>query len=191
MEKYGLPDKFLFYPAQFWLHKNHKGLVDALHLLKKERGIEVPVVFVGSKKNAHKELSRRISELGLSKQVFYLGYVPDEEMVGLYRSAFALVMPTFFGPTNIPQLEAFLLGCPVITSRLPGIDEQVGDAAILIDPYSAGSIAEGISRIWENETLREELVLKGYRRSMLWPQEDFNVAFRKILDNAFSSLKGA
>lgn len=182
-EKYNLPGKYIFYPAQFWKHKNHGRLIEALHLIKKQKGIEIPVVFVGSKKNAYKEFNAKVLELGLSKQVYELGYVSNEEMVGLYTSARALVMPTFFGPTNIPQLEAFLLGCPVVTSNIGGIHEQVGDAAILVDPYSIESIAEGIERIWDNEELRQELIRKGYARSSSWTQEDFNRSFRAILVN--------
>jgi hypothetical protein len=67
----------------------------------------------------------------------------------------------------------------------------VGDAAILVDPYSSESIAEGIERIWSNATLREELIQKGYRRSMSWTQEDFNETFRKIIETSLSSLKRA
>ena len=54
-------------------------------------------------------------------------------MISFYKYAVALVMPTFFGPTNIPPLEAFALGCPVITSNIYGIPEQVGDAALLVN----------------------------------------------------------
>jgi len=49
------------------------------------------------------------SQLALESEILYLGYVPDEDRSGLYAGAAALVMPTFFGPTNIPVLEAWLL----------------------------------------------------------------------------------
>jgi glycosyltransferase involved in cell wall biosynthesis len=58
------------------------------------------------------------------------------------------VMPTFFGPTNIPVLEAWAFGCPVLTSDIRGIREQVGDAALLADPTSVEAIADGIHQLW-------------------------------------------
>ena len=76
-------------------------------------------------------------ELKVDRQIRHLGYVPANDMAALYANAEALVMPTFFGPTNIPILEAWGLGCPVITSDIRALREQAGDAALLADPNSA------------------------------------------------------
>jgi glycosyltransferase involved in cell wall biosynthesis len=73
-------------------------------------------------------------------------------------------MPTFFGPTAIPPVEAWSLGCPVITSDIRGIREQMGDAALLVDPRSVESIAAGIVRVWKEQALRKELVARGRER---------------------------
>ena len=188
IKKYSLPERYIFYPAQFWHHKNHLRLIDALALIKMEKGVEIPIVLVGAKKNAYKDTMKRIAELGMEGQVVYLGYVSDEDMVGLYKTAQALVMPTFFGPSNIPQLEAFLLGCPVITSDVPGIYEQVGDAAILVSPSSVRSIAEAIERIWSDERLRQDLIQKGYKRIASWTPEHFSKTFQKIFAETLQKL---
>ncbi len=180
VKKYGLPVRYVFYPAQFWTHKNHVKLIEALALIKNGKGIEIPIVLVGTKRNAYHKTMKRVAELGIDKQIIYLGYVSDEDMVGLYQKAQALVMPTFFGPSNIPQLEAFLFGCPVITSDVPGIDEQVGDAAILVNPGSVESIADAIERIWNNEELRQDLIRKGHERIASWTPEHFFMAFQTI-----------
>ena len=73
----------------------------------------------------------------------------------------ALVMPTFFGPTNIPILEAWAFGCPVLTSDIRGIREQVGDAAVLVNPRSVEAIADGIYRLWTDENLGRMLGERG------------------------------
>jgi len=189
MNKYGLPERYIFYPAQFWMHKNHIRLIEAIALIKREKGFDIPVVLVGSKKNAFKKTMKRVGELGLSKQIIYLGYVTDEDMVGLYKNAQALVMPTFFGPSNIPQLEAFLLGCPVVTSDVPGIYEQVGDAAILVDPASTQAIAAGIVAIWTDKKLRRELIQKGHERIRSWTPEQFTLSFQGMLAKLFHDLQ--
>jgi len=64
-----------------------------------------------------------------------LGFVPIEDMRGLYEGSLAIVMPTYFGPTNIPPLEAWTLEKPLIYST--HLAEQAGDAALLIDPNNA------------------------------------------------------
>jgi glycosyltransferase involved in cell wall biosynthesis len=102
--RYKLPKKFFFYPAQFYLHKNHAALIDAIARLEPGHP-DVRLVLVGTKeRNAFAEVQAQVKRLGLEKNVQFLGYVPDEDMPALYRAARALVMPTYFGPTNIPQL---------------------------------------------------------------------------------------
>lgn len=180
-EKYTAPDvfgKYIFYPAQFWRHKNHKNLLLAISALK-EKGLEVNLVLCGSGKNAYDEVMRIIREKGLEKQVQILGYVTNEEMVALYQYARALVMPTYGGPTNIPQLEAFVLGCPVATSRIFGIPAQVGDAALLFDPGNVEEIAECIERLWLDDGLCADLTEKGYRKAREWGEE----SYKEMLEN--------
>src|SRR5262245_1826794 len=166
---YDLPDRYLFYPAQFWPHKNHFRLVQALGILRQEYRWEVPIVFCGShegevRERMFKEVIALSANLGLGQCVRFLGYVPDRDMSGLYAGAGALVMPTFFGPTNIPVLEAWRFGCPVLTSDIRGIREQAGDAAVLVDPRSIESIAEGIHRLWTDQSLRSRLSTLGQRQ---------------------------
>ncbi len=188
LNKFSLPRKYLFYPAQFWMHKNHVRLIEALDRIKRQTGIEIPLVLTGSKKNAFRRTMSRVEELGLSRQIIYLGYVSEEDMVGLYKNAQALVMPTFFGPSNIPQLEAFLLGCPVVTSDIPGIGQQVGDAAVLVDPASVESIADGIVKIWSDEGLRQSLIQKGRERVNRWTPEQFSTSVQEILADVVHKL---
>jgi glycosyltransferase involved in cell wall biosynthesis len=181
VENYHLPEKFIFYPAQFWLHKNHARLITALAKVKKKHP-DILLVLVGSKKNAHEDVEDRIKSLGLSYQVRILGYVPNNHMPEFYRRARAMVMPTFFGPTNIPPLEAFALGCPVAVSNIYGIPEQVGDAALLFDPNSVDEIADCIERLWQDDALCASLISKGYARSVLWGQQKFSHVLHGIVE---------
>jgi glycosyltransferase involved in cell wall biosynthesis len=181
---YSLPDRFLFYPAQFWKHKNHLGLVQAIKLVK-EQHPEIHLILAGGKKSGWAEVEKEIDRLGLGSNITALGYVDDETIVALYRKAVALVMPTFFGPTNIPPLEAFAYGCPVVISNAYGMPEQVGDAAILIDPNSIKSIAEGIMKIWNDPVVAEELTKRGRVRARDSSLEEFARRFQKNVEVAF------
>jgi len=176
-----LPAKYIFYPAQFWEHKNHKRLISAMAGLKKELP-DLKLVLAGAKKNAYDSVVKLVHDLDLTDDVYFLGYVPDEEMPELYRRARALVMPTFYGPTNIPPLEAFVTGCPVAISGIYGMPEQVGDAALLFDPESIDELAECIRRLWVDDELCAELVARGRRRAGAWNRDQFNERLRMIVD---------
>ena len=186
---YRLPERYLFYPAQFWPHKNHARIVQALGLLKQEQGLKIPMVFCGSyteeiRERVFHEVMSLSSQLGLEKEIHYLGYVPDEDMSGIYAEAVALVMPTFFGPTNIPILEAWAFGCPVLTSGIRGIREQVQEAAILVDPRSVEAIADGIYRLWTDENLTCTLAELGRQRLTNYTPDDYRRRLVAILEEA-------
>jgi len=186
---YQLPERYLFYPAQFWPHKNHLRIVEALGRLNKERHLNASIVFCGSHTGPIRErIFRDVMALAvqwdLEKHVRCLGYVPDEHMSGLYAEAVALVMPTFFGPTNIPVLEAWSFGCPVITSDIRGIREQAQDAAILVDPRSAEAIAAGIYRCWMGEASVRAAVESGRRRLASYTPDHYRRRWVDILEEA-------
>src|SRR6202008_1593978 len=110
LRKYELRKNYLFYPAQVWSHKNHVNLLLAAAALKREHQIDLPVVFVGSNKGNEEYGRQFAAQLQPSMEVAFLGFVPLEDLVALYRGAFALAYVTFFGPENLPPLEAFALG---------------------------------------------------------------------------------
>lgn len=187
--RYALPDRYFFYPAQFWPHKNHRRVVQALGLIKRQHGLETPIVFTGSasgelRTQTHAEMLHEAERLGVRGQVFDLGYVADDELAGLYRAAAALVMPTFFGPTNIPILEAWVQGCAVLTSDIRGVRDQAGDAALLVDPRSVEALAEGMRRLWTEDGLRRDLVERGTRRIGRYTADDYRARLADILGEA-------
>ncbi len=180
--KYSLPEKYFFYPAQFYRHKNHSNLIIALARLCVSHP-DVRLVLVGAKeRNAYDEVRSQVNELGLGENVLFPGYVDDREMAAFYGRARALVMPTYFGPTNIPQLEAFALGCPVATSRIYGIPEQVGDSALLFDPGSVDEIFTCMTRLWTDDSLCATLAERGRTHAARWGPPQFQQRFREIVE---------
>ena len=180
--KYGINDSFIFYPAQFWPHKNHANLLLALQLLNANSDDPLELVLTGSDQGNLHYVKETVQRLGLVQQVHILGFVSREDLVGLYRQAVALVFPSFFGPDNLPPLEAFATGCPVAAARVPGADEQLGDAAILFDPADPTEIAEAIRRIRDNEPLRAELIRRGRERVAARTAKDYVERICNILD---------
>jgi|KBSSwiStaDraftv2_1062776.scaffolds.fasta_scaffold320679_1 glycosyltransferase involved in cell wall biosynthesis len=165
LKKYELRKNYLFYPAQFWSHKNHVNLLLAAAELKNKHGIDLPVVFVGSDKGNADYVRSFAAQLKPAIDVSFLGFVPVEDLVALYRGAFALAYVTFFGPENLPTLEAFALGCPVVASDVAGAREQLGDAALLVDPKDPPSIANAIKALHDDPNLRQTMIEKGRARA--------------------------
>jgi len=181
-ERYRLPEKFFFYPAQLYRHKNHRALIEAIALMK-DAHPDVRLVLVGATdRNGYDEMRALVAAKGLSERVQFVGYVPDADMPAFYRRARALVMPTFFGPTNIPPLEAFVVGCPVATSGIYGVPDQLGNAALLFDPHSVDEIHDCLIRLWTDDALCAELSERGREHSRRWGPPQFAARFREIVE---------
>jgi glycosyltransferase involved in cell wall biosynthesis len=146
LRTYNLAEGYLFYPAQFWAHKNHIRVLQALIALE-ERGQHPNVVFAGGDKGNLRHVEQFVAKHGLQAQVRFLGFVPAEDVRGLYEASAAVVMPTYFGPTNVPPLEAWALGKPLVYSTVGA--EQAGDAALLVDPDDAEQLASAIEQALE------------------------------------------
>lgn len=178
-----VPEKYILYPAQFWKHKNHVRLIKAIGELK-EQGLEINLVLTGSGKNAGEEIEEAIKEYGLEENVTNLGYISNEELVCLYKSARAMIFPSFGGPTNIPPLEAMALGCPVAVSNNFAMPEQIGDAGLTFNPESLSDIKDTIRRLWTDDDLCRKLSDSGKVQSKIWTVTEFahemgNILFAK------------
>ncbi len=117
IKKYNIPEKFYLYPAQFWEHKNHLVILKAIKNFKLKKK-DINFVFCGRDQGYLANIQNRINEYGIEKNITILDYVDDSELFLLYKSCEAMVMPSYFGPTNIPPVEAWSLGVPVLYSSL-------------------------------------------------------------------------
>jgi len=180
-EKIHLPQKYLFYPAQFWEHKNHMGLIEAVFDVKQICS-DVQLVLVGSVKNGYKKVLKGVRDLSLEKNVTFLGYVEEAYLPEIYRRAKAMIYPTFHGPSGIPPLEAMATGCPVAVSNIYALPEQCGDAALYFDPRSRADMAEVIRKLWLDNELCQRLRKFGLSRSKDFSEESMNLELRGILE---------
>lgn len=145
--RHGLADRYIFYPAQFWPHKNHRYIIAALRAMRQRHGWAPQAVFCGSDKGALAPVLEYARLAGVGELVKYCGFVAAEDLPYLYGGAMALVMPTYFGPNNIPPLEALSLGTPVCYSDFPSFREHMGDAVTYVDLENPASLADALQRI--------------------------------------------
>ena len=160
LKKYGIDPGYLFYPAQFWSHKNHATILLAMRLLR-DQGEKHTLVLCGSDPGARAAFEALVAQHGLGDSVCMLGFVPSAELGALYRGANALVMATYFGPTNLPPLEAWAVGTPVIYPE--AFKAQAGDAAVLFDYDDPASLAQAITKVGSAD-VRARLALAGKQR---------------------------
>lgn len=185
-QRFDLDSGYLLYPAQFWAHKNHINLLEALGLLRGE-GLSLQAVFTGADYGYKPQVVKAIERLGLQDQVWDLGFVTNDELLGLYKNALALTYVSFFGPENLPPLEAFALGCPVIAARVSGAEEQLGEAAVLVNPAEPTEIAAAIRRVHDDAASRRNLQIAGQKRAASWTSNDFVRGVFQILDEVAES----
>ena len=166
--KYRLQKPFVFYPAATWPHKNHQRLLAAVRLLKDYYGFDGQLVLSGISMQGNDEVLAEIGRLGLHNDVTVLGYLPYEDLPGLYNLARLMVFPSLFEGFGLPLLEAMACGCPVACSNVTSIPEVVGDSAVLLNPCSVEDMAEKIWSLWCDKELRRELFVKGLERAKLF-----------------------
>ena len=164
--RYNLPEFFMFYPAQTWPHKNHLRLLHAMRELKTNRGLEVHLVSSGHQNEHFAAIQSQVLEMELENQVRFLGLIPGEDVLTLYRTSRLTVIPTLFeGGAGIPVQEALALGSPLVAAASCGIPDYVGDAALLFDPLNVAEMAHAIEQLWTSEELRRELSDRGRARA--------------------------
>lgn len=148
-------DEFFIYPAKYWPHKNHYNLLLAFQKFTSYFP-NVKLVFTGANQNNIDYINHVIQDLSLENNIIQLGVVSLQQLKWLYKNAVSLVMPTFLGPTNMPLVEAYYLGCKVICSRLDGHIEQLGEAARYFDPLDPEEIFAQMKKIHEESTTGQQ-----------------------------------
>jgi glycosyltransferase involved in cell wall biosynthesis len=175
-----LPEKFLFYPAQFWVHKNHLRLIEAFAEALTQMP-DLKLVLTGKKRDEYETVMAAVGRLGLGDQVVHLGYVAQEDLQAIYQLATALVMPSLFESVSIPIYEAFQTGTPVAASGILAMPEQVGDAGVLFDPTSVASISQAILQIAGDAEAARLLGQKGKQRMQAMTSERYGAQLQDML----------
>lgn len=157
-----LPAEYVYLPAVYWPHKNHETVLRALAVLKGRDWRELHLVCSGGDGPERARVERLAAELGVADRVRLLGRVADGQVAELYRRSRGLVFPTLFEGFGIPVLEALALGVPVLTARGGAAEEVAGGCAVLVDPRSVESVADGMEELLRNGA---RLVEAGRRRA--------------------------
>ncbi|HEX8991549.1 MAG TPA: glycosyltransferase family 1 protein [Anaerolineales bacterium] len=163
--KYGLGRQYILFVGSLDPRKNLERLLQSLMLLSDIPNIEL--VIAGSWSNIFRPVSMNRSK----RRTRLLGYVPDEDLPGLYSGATLFIMPSMYEGFGLSVLEAMACGTPVISSHAGALPEVVGDAAMQIDPTSVEGMAEAMRTVLLQDSVRDELRRKGLERACLFSWE--------------------
>ncbi len=153
-QKYGLPADFILTLSSIEPRKNLERVVEAwLQLDKREKP---PLVIAGAVGAQRVYGSRSAESLRRHENIKLLGYVPQEDLAGLYTSATVFVYASLLEGFGFPPLEAMACGTSVVTSCTSGMRETSEGEAFMVEPTSVDSIAEGIVRAYRADRTAAE-----------------------------------
>lgn len=165
LQRYHLPAHFFLFVGTLQPRKNIVRVIDAYRSLPQGIKNEVPLVIIGRAGWHCDDVVDALNAAKYGPSVFWLGHVPNGDLMVLLKAASALVFPSLHEGFGLPVLEAFAAGTPVITSNGTSLPEVAGDAALLVDPLDTASIANAMQRLLDNPELANTLRTRGYARA--------------------------
>jgi len=179
---------YMFYPANFWPHKNHSMLLTAYGMfLARNPESPLDLVFTGALDGEEGTFRKAVSQMGLAKRVHFLGFVLEEKLAAVWSGCEFLIFPSLYEGFGIPVLEAMSIGKPVLCSDQTSLPEVAGDAALYFDPRNPKAIVDCIEQITTNPFLKSTLVEKGRNRASLFKPEDMTQQYLEIFKQSIKS----
>ena len=157
----GVEDDFLLFVGTLEPRKNLLTLLKAFAQVLRDARFGAQLVVAGGEGWLMEETFSFVSVAGIGDRVKLIGYVNDDELRALYSSCRAFIYPSLYEGFGLPPLEAMACGAPVIASRIAALEETIGDAAMLVDPLDADSLAAAIIDVCENEEQQKKLIAAG------------------------------
>jgi glycosyltransferase involved in cell wall biosynthesis len=195
LAKHNVPpcSKFLLYVGGLSPHKNLPRFVEAFaHVAKHDVNLFLVIVGdFGDVFHTHvPEIKSAIEQGGVEDRVVLPGFVPDPELVHLYRRAYALVQPSLMEGFGLPPVEAMACGTPVVSSQAGSLPEVVGDAGLFFDPTDIASIATVLRRLIAYPRLRDALADRALARASLFTWDRAADALLDCFNELTSSPRG-
>ena len=164
LRKYGITKDF-FFSLGGNPRKNINRLIKSFSLFKYKNDFDLVIAGVGVNERVD-EYKKLVEKYNLSGNIKILGYIKNnDDLVGLYNSAYCFVFPSLYEGFGLPVLEAMACGTPVITSNVSSLPEVGGNAVLYVDPYKEDDIARVIEKMVEDKELKNKLAEQGLERA--------------------------
>ena len=185
-EKYNLPEKYFYVPNQFWKHKNHKIVLEAISILK-QQNINVHVVFSGNTNDVRNpgyfdELLQFIKDKNIIENIHILGIIERNELFVLLRNCVSLINPSLFEGWSSTVEEAKSIGKNCILSDLSVHREQNPPDSVYFDVNDSNALAEIMAKNWQERTGGSDFLLEQEAKKHLLERiKNFGLKYQQIL----------
>ena len=165
LNRFGIKNNYILFVGTLQPRKNIERLVEAFSLLSKDSEFEsIQLVIVGKKGWLYEPILAAPKKYDVEDKVLFLDSIKDDDLPVLYTNALCFVLPSLYEGFGFPVLEAMQYGCPVVTSNVSSLPEVGGDAALYVNPEDVDDIELKIKKLLKNDSLRKELIKKGYEQ---------------------------
>jgi hypothetical protein len=182
--------RYMFYPANFWPHKNHRMLLAAYGIfLSRNPGEKIDLVLTGGLDELQDELKEAAKQMNLIKRVHFLGFLPQEKLIAVWQGCEFLIFPSLYEGFGIPVLEAMSIGKPIMCGNTTSLPEVAGNAALYFDPRMPEDIVRCMEKMVTDPDFRNELISRGYRRATMFRLEDMTSRYLEIFRAAMKNAQ--
>ena len=169
-ERYGIGGSYLLYVGAADEDKNLVRLASAFSAIRKDYpGLKL--VLAGSLEWGFDRLMERLAAMNITDDIILTGFVAGDDLPALYSGARLLAIPSIHEGFGLPALEAMACGTPVLSSNVASLPEVVGDAGVLVDPYSVEAIEKGVRSLLEDALFAETCGRIGLERAQRFTWE--------------------
>jgi glycosyltransferase involved in cell wall biosynthesis len=190
----GVREPFVLAVGNLEPRKNLGRLIQAFAQLVQQHGFEGQLVLVGKAHRRAGDAQRAVRESGVESRVVFTGFVSHEDLTLLYNRASLFVYPSLYEGFGLPPLEGMACGCPVVASSATAMPETLGDAALLVDPFSIAELAQAMIAVLNRPELAAGLRERGARRvaGYSWAATAARTreVYTQVLENAHSPAGG-
>jgi anaerobic magnesium-protoporphyrin IX monomethyl ester cyclase len=163
--RYTLPARFVLCVGAIEPRKNLPRLFEAFAQRRRSGALRHDLVCVGPYGWLSRDLGERVKNLGIQDAVHFAGYVPIEDLAGIYSLADMFACLSLYEGFGLPALEAMACGTPVIAGDSGSVAEVTGGAAELVNPLDVEAIGAALVRVGNDDELRRSLGERGLRKA--------------------------
>jgi len=175
-------DRYIFYPANTWRHKNHINLLKSFDIMKDKWNYSGGLILSGTPKEEEHKIQEYIQSSKHRNCIVRLSFIPRDEFWKIFLNAECLVFPSLFEGFGIPLAEAMMLGIPIAASNIASISEITDGAALLFEPNNPEDIADKTMSIINNRNLRDAFINKGGEIAVRYDYIECAKSFMSIIN---------
>ena len=162
---------YFLYTGAIHPRKNVDQLIKSFDLFKRNTNEATKLLLAGRMAWKIKAVQKAFQNSPFQKDIIFLGYVPEQELVSLMAAAKCFILISKHEGFGIPLLEAMQSGVPIICSNTSALAEVAGNAALQVSPDDTKAIADAMQKIWYDEALRKTLIHKGHEKNKQYTWE--------------------